>query len=256
MSVKTAERMLDLIELFALERRPLSLSNLAARLEMPNSSTHALINTLLGRGYLYQTSKRLGYFPTRKLKQLSDAIADAAPLLDAFGPRLARLRDATGETILLTKRQGDAVINLDVYESAQSVRFFPRVGELKPLHSTASGKAVLGTMPEEELVRVLARLKLERHTEYTITDRARLATEVARGRRRGWYRIIGENIVDLMSLAVPLQIGGETYAITIGGPTQRVKPKMAAHVERLLKTRAALLRETGSAGGRAKTRPE
>ena len=56
MSVKTAERMLDLIELFALERRPLSLSNIAERLQMPNSSTHALVNTLLGRGYLYQTS--------------------------------------------------------------------------------------------------------------------------------------------------------------------------------------------------------
>ena len=161
MSVKTAERLLDLIELFALERRPLSLGNIAGHLGMPNSSTHALVNTLLGRGYLYQTSKRLGYFPTRKLKQMSDAIANAAPLLDAFAPRLAALRDASGETVLLTKRQGDSVINLDVYESRQSVRFSPRVGERKPLHSTASGKAILGTMPAEELARTLGRLKFD-----------------------------------------------------------------------------------------------
>ena len=245
MSVKTAERLLDLIELFALERRPLSLGNIAGHLGMPNSSTHALVNTLLGRGYLYQTSKRLGYFPTRKLKQMSDAIANAAPLLDAFGPRLAALRDASGETVLLTKRQGDSVINLDVYESRQSVRFSPRVGERKPLHSTASGKAILGTMPAEELARTLGRLKFDRHTEYTITERAKLATEVARGKKRGWYRIVGENILDLMSVAAPLSIAGETYAITIGGPIQRVKPRMAAHAERLLKTCAAIQQETG-----------
>ena len=247
MSVKTAERMLDVIELFALERRPLSLSEMAARLEMPASSTHALINTLLGRGYLYQISRRLGYFPTRKLKQMSDAIAGAAPLLDVFGRRLAALRDASGETVLLTKHQGDAVINLDVYESAQSVRFSPVLGERKPMHSTAAGKAMLGTLSEEELMRVVARLRLERHTETTITDRAMLVADIARGRKRGWYCIVGENIRDLMSIAVPLAIGGEIYAVTIGGPIQRIKLNTAAHAERLLRTCGAIRRESGEA---------
>lgn len=245
MSIKTAERMLDVIELFAAERRPMSLSDMAVRLRMPVSSTHALINTLLGRGYLYQSGKRLGYFPTRKLKQMSDAIANAAPLLDVFAPRLTALRDASGETVLLTRRQGDGVINLDVYESAQSVRFSPIIGELKPLHSTASGKAILGSLPEDEMLRVLARIKLERHTEHTITDRAQLVADVVRGRKRGWYRIVGENIRDLMSIAASVSIGGEIYAITVGGPTQRVKPKMMAHAERLLKTCAAIRRGAG-----------
>ena len=246
MSVKTAERTLDLIELFAQERRPLSLSDLAARLGMPVSSTHALINTLLDRGYLYQAGKRLGYFPTRKLKQMSDAIADAAPLHATFGPRLAQLRDACGETVLLTKRQGDAVTNLEVYESAQSVRFSPVVGDLKPMHSTAAGKAILSVLPAEQMIQILARLKLERHTEFTITDRVKLASDVARGRKRGWYQIVGENIRDLMSIAMPLCIGGEIYAVTIGGPIQRVRPKITTHAERLRKTCLALGRDAAN----------
>ena len=243
MSVKTAERTLDLIELFALERRPLGLSDIAAQLRMPVSSTHALLKTLLGRGYLYPAGRRLGYFPTRKLKQMSDAIADSAPLLEGFAPRLAQLRDASGETVLLTKRQGDGVTNIAVFESAQSVRFSPIVGDLKPLHSTAAGKAILGSMPPQEMMQVLARLKLERHTEHTITDRVGLAADVAKGRKRGWYQIVGENIRDLMSIALPLPIGGEVYAVTIGGPIQRVRPKTAAHVERLRRTCAAIQRD-------------
>ncbi len=176
---------------------------------------------------------------------LSDTSADAAPLLDVFGRRLAALRDASGETVLLTTRQGDAVINLDVHESAQSVRFSPVIGELKPMHSTAAGKAMLGKLSEEDLTRVLARLRLERHTESTITDRATLIADIAKGRKRGWYCIVGENIRDLMSIAVPLAIGGEIYAVTIGGPIQRIKSKMATHAERLLRTCAAICRETG-----------
>ena len=246
MSVKTAERTLDLIELFAREQRPLNLSDLAARLGMPVSSTHALLNTLLDRGYLYQAGKRLGYFPTRKLKQMSDAIAGATPLPAAFGLRLAQLRDASGETVLLTKRQGDAVTNLEVFESAQSVRFSPVVGDLKSMHSTAACKAILGSLPAEELIQTLARLKLERHTEFTLTDRVKLAADVAKGRKRGWYQIVGENIRDLMSIAMPLRSGGELYAVTIGGPIQRVKPKMAEHAERLRKACAAIAREAAS----------
>lgn len=200
---------------------------------MPVSSTHGLINTLLERGYLFQPKKRRGFYPTRKLKRMSDLIAEAAPLGDLFASRLAQLRDATGETVLLAKHEGDAVINLEVYESAQSVRFSPIIGDLKPLHSTASGKAILGCMEDEERARVLGRIKLARQTKQTITDPGQLAADIARGRKRGWYQIVGEHIGDLMSIAVPLQFGVETYAVAIGGPTQRIRPKLASHVGRL-----------------------
>ena len=247
MTVKTAHRTLDVVELFASERRPLNLSDMAARLSMPPSSTHALINTLLERGYLYETGKRQGYYPTRKLKTLSDAIAAAAPLLGQVGARLDALCAVTGETVLLAKRQGDAVAYLEVRESAQSVRFSPLIGELKSLHSTASGKALLGALPRAEFEALLKRLKLERRTENTITDAQKLAADIAKGRRRGWYHIVGENIADLMSISAPVDIDGETYVITVGGPTPRFKPLMARHAEHLLACCATLM-EINKAG--------
>ena len=233
MTVKSAMRVFDLIELFAQERAPITLSAIAAHLEVPVSSTHGLIGTLVERGYLFQPKKRHGYYPTLKLKKISDSIAEAIPLGNLFAPRLAELRDETGETVLLTKKEGNSVINLEAYESNQSIRFSPVIGEIKPLHSTASGKAMLGSMPGKELARILERIKLDWQTKQTITDPDRLVANIALGRKQGWYQIVGEQIDELMSIAVPLRCGAELYAIVIGGPTQRIRPKLGAHVGRL-----------------------
>lgn len=234
MGIKTADRTLDLIELFARERQPLGLSEMAELLGIPVSSAHGLVKTLQVRGYLYEINRKLGYFPTRKLSMLAETIARANPLLDAIEPHLARLRDETRETVVLAKRQGDSITYLDSFESSQSVRFSPVVGETKPLHSTASGKALLGALPDSALDEFLGKAALERRTSNTITDPAKLRQEIEKGRKRGWHHIEGENIPHLMSIAAPVRIGDETYAIAIGGPIQRFKPLLQEHAKKLL----------------------
>lgn len=245
MSIKTADRTLDMIELFAREGRPLNLSDIAALLNMPVSSSHGLIKTLQVRGYLYELGRRQGYYPTKKLTLMANAIAAATPLLQTLEPRLSELRNLTEETVVLAKRQGDTVTYLDVFESGQSVRFSPLVGEIKPLHSTASGKAVLGTLSPAELVETISRLVLTRITEKTIADPKRLTEEIEQGRKRGWHYIVGENVPDLMSIAAPARVGSDFYIVAVGGPIQRFKPLMERHAEKLLKTCAAIEKQTG-----------
>ena len=62
MSVKTALRVIEIIETYAREKRA-SLSELARLLDVPVSSCLALIRTLTGLGYLYETGRRQGYYP-------------------------------------------------------------------------------------------------------------------------------------------------------------------------------------------------
>src|SRR3546814_13755913 len=76
MKVSQAENVLALFELFAKERSPRTLTALAAKLDMPKSSTFNLIHTLLVRGYLYETRKRGGYYPTPRLLDLAHRSED------------------------------------------------------------------------------------------------------------------------------------------------------------------------------------
>jgi IclR family acetate operon transcriptional repressor len=234
MGIKTADRTLDLLELFAREQRPLSLSEVAELMDIPGSSAHGLIKTLQSRGYLYEINRKQGYFPTKKLSTMASSITRAIPLLDKLEPYLSQLRDDTEETVVLAKQQGDLVVYLDVFESNQSVRFSPNSGELKLLHSTASGKTILASMPEHVREKFLCRVPLERRTPNTITEVERLRQVIEMGRQRGWFDIEGENIPDLMAIAAPATINDETYVIVIGGPIQRFKPRMNEHANKLL----------------------
>ena len=239
-AAKTADRTLDVFELFAREQRPLTLSEIAALLCIPLSSSHALIKRLQTRGYLFDVGRRRGYFPTKRMQVVTQAIAPATPLVATLEPTLAALRDDTGETVVLAKRQGDEVMYIDVFESPQAVRFTSVAGEIKPLHSTSSGKAILSALSPNALRELLPRLRLEKRTEATVTNPGELRAQVEEARERGWSHSIGENVPDLMAVSAPVRIGGEVFAITIGGPAFRFKPRMARHTAALLRASASI----------------
>jgi DNA-binding IclR family transcriptional regulator len=244
-TVKTADRTLDLFELFAREQRPLNLSQIAQLLAIPVSSAHGLIKTLQARGYLFELSRREGYYPSRRLPSLAEAIAAATPVGALVSPILGALRDESKESVVLVKRQGDRVQYVEVFETDESVRFSPVAGETKPIHTTASGKAILSTLAPDALEASLARLDLTPVTELSVTTARELRDHVEKGRRRGYWVVAGENIRDLMALAAPVRIGGEVFAVVVGGPPPRIRAAIAEHAQRLLRACAEVERVAG-----------
>src|SRR5215470_17318807 len=187
MDVKTAGRTLDLFEAFAKAQTPLSLSELARALNAPPSSCFNLIRALQARGYLYSVQPRRQLYPTRRLFDVAQAIVVGEPWMARIEPVLVQLRDQTRETVILGKRQGDQVVYLNVIEGPQSIRYSSQAGALKPLHSSAIGKALLGGLDPVALTELLQQLPLPRVTEGTITDRSALLADIERGRRRGYF---------------------------------------------------------------------
>ena len=61
---KIVDRTLDFIELFARERKPLSLSEISRSLAIPVSSCHDVLQALRARGYIYEVGPRAGFYPT------------------------------------------------------------------------------------------------------------------------------------------------------------------------------------------------
>ena len=108
--VPSAERTLALFEAFEASGKPLVLSELAQRMNVPVSSCHGLVRTLVGRGYLYAVSRRKDFYPTRRLLDLAQSVVRNDPFLERIEPQLQGLRDETRETVILGKRQGEAVL--------------------------------------------------------------------------------------------------------------------------------------------------
>jgi DNA-binding IclR family transcriptional regulator len=240
--VKTAARTLDVFEVFAKARVPLTLTELAARLGSPISSCHALVRTLQARGYVYILDARKLVYPTKRLLAVARQIAQNDPILGRIGPVLDTLMQQTGETIILGKRQGDAVTYLDVIEGRHTIRYAASPGDTKPLHSSAIGKAMLGVLTDADLSRLLAKLPLSRVTGNTLTTRDEVMDDIAAGRAHGFFITRGENVPDVMAISIARTVGDEPYGVAIAGPVGRLEAGRDALVAALLDAGEALQR--------------
>lgn len=233
MDVKTAGRVLDLFEAFSEMQRSASLSEIARKLEIPVSSCFALLRTMERRGYLYAEKPRGAIYPTKRMYSLANRIAAHDPIANRVAPALRELRDATGETVLFAKRSGEHVVILDVLISPHRIRYTADLGELRPLYASSLGKAILSQLPAKERDELLDQLAFQRLTPETVTSRAKLKGEIARSAKRGWFVNSGESVEHIFAVGIPVRINGETYAISLPGPTERLKPKLKRLVAQL-----------------------
>ena len=237
----SAERVFQIIEMFERERRPLSLKELSEYCQIPGSTCHSLVHTLLRRGYLYQTGRRKDLYPTRRLYEISSTIVAHDPILQRLEPTLERLRDDTGETVILGRRQKDHIAYLEVLESPQTIRYSANAGDLKPLHSTCIGKTMLAQLSPQELRDWLESHELDQVTGNTITSYARLMDALEEGNRAGYYTTRGENVADVTAIAVPVSINDELFGIAVAGPALRMDSHFETIVGRLKEAQRELV---------------
>lgn len=224
--VKSAKRVLDILQFFAGTRTPATLSQVASALAIPKSSCLALLETLEGDGYAHEIAGR--YYLTRRWLHEAQIVAAHDHLTLRIRPTLEALRDSLGETLILAQRSGEHAVYLDVAEPERIVRFTARVGQLKPLHASASGRALLGAMEPADCQALVARLTLQRYTDQTLQTHAQLLQRVQAESRQGWHVNLAEHQADTLSVAAPLVLYGTPMALVVGAPLDRAASKADA----------------------------
>jgi IclR family acetate operon transcriptional repressor len=245
-NVTAIDRVIDIFEAFRLSQRPLSLTELSEAVGMPKSSCHAIVGTLVARGYLYTLTRPRALYPTKRLFDLASDILDKDPFIERTAPLLERLRDTTRETVILGKRQGDTVVYLHVIEGLHSIRYAAKPGDIKPMHSSSIGKAMLGSLKESDLREWVEQHALPIVTPATITDAQRLLADVLHSRRAGYFQTRGENVGDVWAVAAFLRIGQETLGVAVAGPRNRMEPTMNECAQVLVATCSVIARQVSS----------
>ncbi|MGD0107850.1 MAG: IclR family transcriptional regulator [Rhodopila sp.] len=224
---KIVERTLDLLELFGDEKRPLTLSDIARLLKIPVSSCHDVLQAMQGRGYLYEIAPRAGYYPTLRLQALGKVIADNDPVVARADLLLRSLRDTLDETVLLAKVNGLSATYLLAFEATHPLRFMISVGEnVRSLHATSAGKALLGSLEERDLSAFLKTAKLTAFTDRTITTAAALRANLDLSRQRGWFLNHGESLQGVTTLSARFRWNTAVYVVTVAGPALRIDARL------------------------------
>jgi DNA-binding IclR family transcriptional regulator len=234
---KIVERTLDFLELFAAQRRPLSLSDVSRLLNIPVSSCHDVLQALQERGFIYEVSPRGGYYPTLRMLETGRVIAEHDPVVMRAEVLLRELRDALDESVLLAKVNGLRGMYLLAFETSHPLRYQINIGQgITSLHATSGGKAILGALDEDALARALDGLPMPAVTAKTVTDAASLREEIELGRARGYYVNLGESIDEVTTISAPFHWQKSMYVVTVVAPASRLDARLEGTGAMLLET--------------------
>lgn len=205
-SVKSARRVLEILELFAATDRSLALRDVAGLLGLPKSSAHMLLATLEQRGYLVrEAGDRFMLLPG--LREAGGWVGGMTGLVfRAAHPVMDALLERFDETVVL----GAPTPGLDVRivshrPSRQAIRYDVSRDPILPGYCTAMGHAVLCHLPEEEVRGYLARTEMHAMTPATLTDPEAILARLSQCRAQGYATNIDERFEGAAGVAVAVR---------------------------------------------------
>ncbi|MBL8688427.1 MAG: IclR family transcriptional regulator [Rhodospirillaceae bacterium] len=215
----TLAKGLDVLEALS-EVEEIGLTELGRRIDISGPTLFRLLATLAASGYVQKSGSR--YRLTLKSWEVGSKAVRRLKLRDLVRPRAERLAERSAESAHLAVLQGTGVVIIDKVEAVQPVRVDTYVGQRAPAHCSATGKAMLAFLPDDRVEEVIGG-SLERYTERTVVDRAKIRRELAQVRTRGYATNKGEWRADVSAIAVPLLDHAETVvaSLSLTMPTQR-----------------------------------
>ena len=228
-NIQSVDRALLLLETIAEMGGEATLTELATRAGLNISTCHHLLATLIKRGFAAKVPGRRLYALGARILYLGHACLQV-DLPRRAQPFIERVSRSTGETVHLAALQGDTVVTLLMREARHAVRVDTgTVGTSDAAHATATGKAMLAWLPEDEIRRILAG-GMKRFTESTITEFPALVEELRLVRRKG-FAIDREEFqpgVVCVGAAVRDQAGAVVGAISASAPSMRADEEHVA----------------------------
>ncbi|WP_370152184.1 IclR family transcriptional regulator [Ferrovibrio sp.] len=250
-TVKSADRVLDILEAVSMAPGRISFSQLMDDLDIPRSSLFQLLGNLMARGYLEQDAATQRYLPGPRIADL--ARGRPAPQLPAVVlPLVEKLSQETNETAGFYLRDGDFVTAIATRTGGQALAYTMRVGEKAPLYAISSGKIVLAHMPDAEVRAYLARTSFEKITPQTLSSAKQVWEQVRTAREEGFAYAREEFTPGIIGIATAVLAGGRLAGtVNLAVPTVRYSRQNAALFRQRLRISAGLLGEAIEQAGLA-----
>jgi IclR family pca regulon transcriptional regulator len=205
-SNQSLERGLAVLQVFSSEQTDLTLSDVARLSGTTRATARRILLTLEELGHVHSDGRRFALTP--RVLALGWAYLSALNLPATALPLMRRLAETTGESCSLATIDGDEVVYVARVPAQRIMTISLGVGSRLPAYATSMGRVLLASLPDEEMEALLAAHELEPLTSETVTDRSRLAEELATVRGQGWAIVDGELELGLRSAAAPVRDAG------------------------------------------------
>ena len=246
--VQSVERIFQLIESLAAHPAGAGLQRLAQDTGLAKSTVHRLLASLVSLGYAAQDENGR-YRLTLKMFELSSGIVNSMDIMDVAKVHLERLAQRTGEAVHLVIRDGQDIVYIYKTESGP-MRMSSRVGLRSPLYCTGVGKAILPTLPADEVTNIWQHTTPQKLTAHTSVEFDALQAQLTEVRTNGYAIDDEENELGVRCVAVAIPgVGGRAdSAFSISGLAPYMTPERIRRIATLaLDARTDIMADLGLA---------
>jgi DNA-binding IclR family transcriptional regulator len=236
-------RALDILELF-LDRPQLSAREVAERLDLPRTTVHELLVTLVARSYLISVpGQPVQYRLGMPLFQLGAAFAGRLDLVREAQSVAREVAARCDEAVHVAVLDGADVVYLVKVDSTHPVRMVSGVGLRLPAHCTAVGKILLASLDPEDLEAILAKGVLPGMTPHSITDADLLRAHLEQIRVEGVAVDVAESDSAMRCVAAAIRdhSGATIAAMSVSAPIIRWTAQAEVEWANLVREGAATL---------------
>jgi DNA-binding IclR family transcriptional regulator len=222
--ITSLDRGLRILDTLCGESQGLGVTEISRRVGADKSVVYRTLSLLMAHDYVEQDPASKKYVLGYKVMELAGKRLRSIDLFSTSKPILKEVVSETGEIVVLAVMIGDVLAYLDKEQGPHAVHIASGLGQPIPLHSTASGKAILAHMSDSELTRLSREKGLPAITEKTITNFAELKNHLHQVRFRGYAIDDQETYPGIRCVAAPIRNhrGTVLASISISGPIQRV----------------------------------
>lgn len=219
--VKSAVRVMQVLEFFDQVQRDARVSEVVEHLGYPQSSTSALLKSLVQIGYLDYLPNTRSYIPSPRLALLGSWIGGSPVRDGSIGRMMDELNAETGETIILASINGIYAKYIHVIQATSPLRLHVPLGTQRPLVWSAMGSALLSDVSDDAIRLLVRRTNAEATPGQKPVDVRKTLENVNQIRKTGYLFTRGMVVPGAGMISMRLPIGsmgsGRPLAVGIGG---------------------------------------
>ncbi|MET0827949.1 MAG: IclR family transcriptional regulator C-terminal domain-containing protein [Microbacterium sp.] len=240
--VQSLARGLSVIRAFDAEHSELTLSDVARRAGITRAAARRFLLTLESLGYVASDARAFRLTP--RVLELGFSYLSSLSLPEIVQPHLESLSREVDESVSAAVLDGTDIVYVARVPTRRIMSVRITIGTRFPAFATSMGRVLLAGLPKAASDAVLAESDLPHLTDRTVTDPAKLRTELDLVREQGWSLVDGELEPGLRSIAVPLRARDGRVVAALNVSTSATRDSVVhvrnAYLPPLLRTAAAI----------------
>ena len=235
-------RGLQIMTVFDGAHRSLTLSEVAAAVNLPRATARRALLTLVALGYVAANGRQFRLTP--RVLRLASAYLTSNVVSTLLQPACDRIARAIGESCTAAVLEGGEAVMIARALPAQLVPAGAGIGYRLPAYCSALGRVLLAALPPDGLETYLDNTTLDAVTPSTVIERRAVEAAIASVREDGFAYVDQEAEAGFRSIAVPLRRfdGTVVAALNIGARVEQADraEMMGRHLQALLTEAAEL----------------